>query len=73
MACNFNPQFNEIGQAFVQHYYSKFDVPDAAARSLGLNDLYDPDNSFLSFEGNQMKGKQAILEKFSVWLSLNDV
>uniref|UniRef100_A0A914R7V3 NTF2 domain-containing protein n=1 Tax=Parascaris equorum TaxID=6256 RepID=A0A914R7V3_PAREQ len=24
----FNPNFEEIGNAFVQHYYTKFDVPD---------------------------------------------
>ena len=58
------PNFDEVGQAFVQHYYSKFDVPDAQVRTTGLNDLYDPEHSFMTFEGNQVRGRQAILEKF---------
>ena len=66
----FNPQFDQIGQAFVQHYYSKFDVPDPSIRTLGLTDLYDTENSFMTFEGNQVKGRQAILEKFGVGVFL---
>lgn len=50
----------------MQHYYSKFDVPDAQVRTAGLNDLYDPEHSFMTFEGNQVRGRQAILEKFGV-------
>ncbi|KAI1717892.1 nuclear transport factor 2 (NTF2) domain-containing protein [Ditylenchus destructor] len=60
----YNPNFDQIGNAFVQHYYNKFDVGDPALRTAGLEVLYDPENSFLTFEGNQVKGKQAILEKF---------
>jgi hypothetical protein len=62
----YNPQFDQIGQAFVLHYYSKFDVSDTTVRVQGLNDLYDVENSFMTFEGQQVKGRQAILEKFSV-------
>lgn len=63
---NFNPNFEQIGNAFVAHYYSKFDVQDAAMRATAMADLYDPDNSYLTFEGVQMRGRQAILEKFGV-------
>ncbi|TKR93665.1 hypothetical protein L596_008078 [Steinernema carpocapsae] len=62
---SFNPNFEEIGTAFVQHYYSKFDVSDLTARSQGLQDLYDPQNSYLTFEGNQVRGRDQILQKFS--------
>ncbi|KAL7079909.1 hypothetical protein ACQ4LE_000693 [Meloidogyne hapla] len=62
MAYNLN--FDQVGQAFIQHYYSKFDVSDATARTVGLNDLYDADQSFMTFEGNQVRGRAAILEKF---------
>lgn len=51
----YNPNFEQIGVAFVQLYYSKFDVGDAMTRTAGLAELYDPDNSFLTFEGQQFK------------------
>ncbi|KAI6226077.1 putative nuclear transport factor 2 [Aphelenchoides besseyi] len=60
----YNPQFEQIGNQFVQLYYSKFDVPDGQARALGLQELYDANDSIMTFEGNQVKGRQAILEKF---------
>lgn len=63
---NFNPSFEEIGNAFIQHYYSKFDVQDPSARSSGLSDLYDPMNSYMTFEGVQVKGRDSILQKFAV-------
>ncbi|KAK0425033.1 hypothetical protein QR680_008995 [Steinernema hermaphroditum] len=62
---SFNPNFEEIGTAFIQHYYSKFDVSDITARSQGLSDLYDPQNSYLTFEGNQVRGRDQILQKFA--------
>jgi hypothetical protein len=40
-AMNFNPNFEEIGMAFIAHYYQKFDVIDSTARTTGLSDLYD--------------------------------
>lgn len=66
MAAAYNPNYESIGVAFVQHFYSKFDVPDAQLRTTGLHDLYDAEHSFMTFEGNQVKGRQAILEKFGV-------
>ncbi|VDN01505.1 unnamed protein product [Thelazia callipaeda] len=62
---NFNPNFEEIGNAFIQHYYSKFDVTDPSTRSAGLSDLYDPLNSYMTFEGVQVKGRDLILQKFA--------
>ncbi|MFH4974061.1 hypothetical protein AB6A40_000770 [Gnathostoma spinigerum] len=62
---NFNPNFEEIGNAFVQHYYAKFDVTDSCVRCTGLSDLYDPLNSYMTFEGVQVKGRDNILMKFN--------
>ncbi|PIO67723.1 nuclear transport factor 2 domain protein [Teladorsagia circumcincta] len=62
---NFNPDYETIATAFVQHYYSKFDQGDGMARAQGLGDLYDTENSYMSFEGVQCKGRDAILAKFS--------
>ncbi|GMT28117.1 hypothetical protein PFISCL1PPCAC_19414 [Pristionchus fissidentatus] len=61
---SFNPQYETIGNALVAHYYSQFDVGNPAARAQGLQDLYDPENSYMTFEGVQMKGRDAILQKF---------
>jgi hypothetical protein len=36
----YNPNFEQIGNAFVQHYYSKFDVGDSTVRTAGLEGLY---------------------------------
>lgn len=63
---NFNPNFEAIGNAFVQHYYSKFDVTDTNIRTTGLSDLYDPENSYMTFEGVQSRGRDAILQRFAV-------
>uniref|UniRef100_A0A183BK08 NTF2-related export protein n=1 Tax=Globodera pallida TaxID=36090 RepID=A0A183BK08_GLOPA len=62
----YNPNYESIGQAFVQHFYTKFDVPDGQVRTLGLHDLYDAEHSFMTFEGNQVKGRQAILDKYGL-------
>ncbi|KAK6054169.1 hypothetical protein COOONC_08325, partial [Cooperia oncophora] len=62
---NFNPDYETIATAFVQHYYSKFDQGDGMARAQGLGDLYDTENSYMSFEGVQCKGRDAILAKFT--------
>lgn len=64
----FNPDFAAIGEAFVAHYYGAFDVLDPAQRVQSLSALYDPDNSYMTFEGAQAKGRDAILAKFSVCL-----
>ena len=37
----FNPDFQSIGEAFTQHYYSAFDVADAGVRAQTLYNLYD--------------------------------
>eukprot|EP00043_Microstomoeca_roanoka_P019127 m.211796 g.211796 ORF g.211796 m.211796 type:complete len:126 (+) comp16942_c5_seq1:1017-1394(+) len=53
-----NPQFQEIGQAFAEHYYSVFQSDREQ-----LYTLYQ-DDSLLSFEGSQIQGQAAIAEKF---------
>uniref|UniRef100_A0A0K0DBC0 NTF2-related export protein n=1 Tax=Angiostrongylus cantonensis TaxID=6313 RepID=A0A0K0DBC0_ANGCA len=62
---NFNLDYENIATAFVQHYYSKFDQGDGMARAQGLGGLYDPENSYMTFEGTQCKGRDAILAKFT--------
>ena len=68
---SYNSQFETIGNQLVQVYYSKFDVADGATRASGLQELYDVSDSIMTFEGNQVKGRQAILEKFAVRFLLN--
>lgn len=53
-----NPQFQEIGQAFVEHYYNLFQSDKTQ-----LCTLYQ-DDSLLTFEGAQQQGQAAIAEKF---------
>ena len=55
-----NPQFNEIGTAFVQHYYQLFQTDRSQLLS-----LYQED-SLMSFEGAQAQGLQAIKERLEV-------
>ncbi|KAI6182637.1 hypothetical protein M3Y97_00402200 [Aphelenchoides bicaudatus] len=62
---NYNPNFEQIGNSLVQVYYSKFDVQDGQTRAMNLQELYDPESSIMTFEGVQVRGRQAILEKFS--------
>ncbi|CAI5439092.1 unnamed protein product [Caenorhabditis angaria] len=62
---SFNPEYENIATAFVQHYYAKFDVGDGMARAQGLCDLYDPNDSYMTFEGVQCKGREGILQKFT--------
>jgi hypothetical protein len=57
-----NPNFDQIGQAFVTQYYSMFD--NVATRG-ELSKLYNAEQSFLSFEGQQMQGTAKIMEKLN--------
>lgn len=57
-----NPQYDAIGKAFVQQYYTLFD--DAAQRHQ-LSALYNADQSLMTFEGVQMQGVAKIMEKIS--------
>jgi|UniRef100_A0A7S4FIK9 hypothetical protein len=52
-------EFEQIGKMFTQHYYNTFDTNRAA-----LRDLYR-DQSLMTFEGAQVQGANAIMEKFS--------
>jgi hypothetical protein len=63
---SYNPNFEEIGNSLVQLYYSKFDVGTGQERAMNLQELYDVDNSIMTFEGAQFRGRNAILEKFAV-------
>ena len=60
MAANLNPQYEQIGKAFVEHYYNIF---DKVATRANLQQLYNADQSLLSFEGQQMQGAAKIMEK----------
>jgi hypothetical protein len=57
-----NPNYETIGQEFVAHFYRLFDDPATRAQ---LINLYNPENSLLTFEGAQFKGSLAIMEKIS--------
>ena len=48
-----NPQYDAIGKAFTQQYYALFD--DAASRPQLIN-LYNAEQSLMTFEGQQMQG-----------------
>ena len=61
---SYNPNFESIGQAFVGAYYQRFDVSDSTARTTSLAELYDDNESIMTFEGTQAKGKVGILAKF---------
>jgi len=57
-----NPQYDAIGQAFAQQYYSIFD--DATQRANLIN-FYNAETSLMTFEGQQLQGAQRIMEKFN--------
>eukprot|EP00188_Purpureofilum_apyrenoidigerum_P004679 Plantae.Rhodophyta-Purpureofilum_apyrenoidigerum.ctg5466.p1 GENE.Plantae.Rhodophyta-Purpureofilum_apyrenoidigerum.ctg5466~~Plantae.Rhodophyta-Purpureofilum_apyrenoidigerum.ctg5466.p1 ORF type:complete len:129 (+),score=22.36 Plantae.Rhodophyta-Purpureofilum_apyrenoidigerum.ctg5466:229-615(+) len=50
-------QYQQIGEAFVKHYYSTFDTNRA-----NLGGLYQQ-NSMLSFEGQTFMGVESIVQK----------
>ena len=52
-----NPQFDQIGRQFVDHYYKTFDTNRG-----GLTSLYGSD-SMLTFEGEQFQGAENIINK----------
>jgi len=55
-----NPNYEQIGKAFTQQYYDMFD--NQATRA-NLQQLYNAEQSLLSFEGQQMQGAAKIMEK----------
>ena len=55
-----NPNYDQIGKAFTQQYYMMF---DNAAQRAGLINLYNAEQSLMTFEGNQVQGSRAIMEK----------
>lgn len=57
-----NPQYDQIGKAFVTQYYQMFDNP---AQRLQLSSLYNAEQSLMTFEGVQMQGQAKIMEKIT--------
>jgi len=55
-----NLQYEEIGKGFVQQYYAIFDDP---TQRPNLVNLYNNDQSFMTFEGQQLQGAVKIMEK----------
>jgi len=55
-----NPQYEDIGKGFVQQYYAIFDDP---LQRPNLVNLYNNDQSFMTFEGQQLQGAVKIMEK----------
>ena len=56
--------FQEVGQQFLQHYYSVFDTNREQLSALYTNE------SMLTFEGEQKLGTQQILEKLGSFNSV---
>ena len=54
-----NPQFAQVGQQFVDHYYKTFD-----SNRSQLAPLYGS-NSMLTFENDQFQGADAIIKKLT--------
>ncbi|CAB3365980.1 Hypothetical predicted protein [Cloeon dipterum] len=57
-----NPNFDEIGKEFVKQYYSAFDNIGTRPNVVSF---YNAETSLMTFEGKQLQGAQAIMEKFS--------
>merc|ERR1712110_1041424 len=57
-----NPNYDQIGKAFTQQYYSMFDDP---AQRANLINLYNAEQSLMTFEGTQLQGAAKIMEKIS--------
>merc|ERR1711976_464838 len=57
-----NPNYDQIGKAFTQQYYAMFD--DATQRANLIN-LYNAEQSLMTFEGVQVQGAARIMEKIS--------
>merc|ERR1712226_331971 len=55
-----NPNYEQIGKAFTDQYYRLFDDP---AQRPQLVSLYNPEQSLMTFEGQQMQGAVKIMEK----------
>jgi len=60
VAINFD--YKAVGEQFVQQYYTLF--PDAAQRHQLVN-FYHPNESFMTFEGDERQGAPSIGEKIS--------
>merc|ERR1711902_417390 len=57
-----NPNYESIGKAFTEQYYGLFDDP---AQRPGLVNLYNAEQSLMTFEGQQMQGAAKIMEKIA--------
>jgi Nuclear transport factor 2 (NTF2) domain len=57
-----NPSFEDIGKEFVKQYYVAFD--NIATRPNVIN-FYNVDSSLMTFEGKQLQGSRAIMEKLN--------
>ena len=62
-----NAQFNEIGTAFIAHFYQTFDTNRAA-----LQTLYN-ERSLLTYEGKQFMGMQSIMTHLTSGLGFQTV
>ena len=62
-----NAQFNEIGTAFIAHFYQTFDTNRAA-----LQTLYN-ERSLLTYEGKQFMGMQSLMTHLTSGLGFQTV
>lgn len=57
-----NPIFEDIGKEFVKQYYLSFD--NIGTRPNVIN-FYNAETSLMTFEGKQLQGSRAIMEKLN--------
>jgi len=67
------PQFEKVGQAFINHYYSIFDTNRQNLAPLyvsffmiEVNKIFQQNNSLMTWEGEKVQGKANILNKLAV-------
>jgi len=57
-----NPNYETIGKAFTEQYYALFDDPQ---RRPQLVNLYNAEQSLMTFEGEQKQGAANIMERIA--------
>lgn len=69
---NFLPQWEIVGEQFVQHYYSTFSQGISSKQHDGILDLYH-DEAMMTFEDNKAQGKLQIKEILTNKLSFSSI
>jgi len=62
----YNPDYLNIATQFIQYFYTRL---DSKSFGIGFEGFYDEQNSFLTFEGAQLRGRRDIMEKTEVGIA----